>query len=229
LVQSSVATSNMALAFEQMACELPDVVAVVAGGANGLGVALAIGLAQRGAQVYISGDLVENSKQILELSSVDCGLCTVLPKNLSSADELLAEVAEREDNINILIDDASAGWGPVFARADAFFDMLLTGSVDASDPAHIIAVMSSAPPAGPWDSKVASAENAHALAAEFSDECVVVNCIEPARNEVDMKSVVDLAMSFCSQSLASANGGMSCVDDMVVSVPNPFPFLQAKL
>jgi NAD(P)-dependent dehydrogenase (short-subunit alcohol dehydrogenase family) len=222
----------MALGFDQMACEFSGVVALVAGGANGLGVAIAKGLAKRGAQVYISGDLVENSKQILELSSVVRGLCVVLPKGLSTADELLAEVAEREDNINILIDDATAGWGPVFAHADSFFDMLLNGGVDASDPAHIIAVMSSAQATGLWDSKVASAENARALAAEYSDECVVVNCIEPARNEGDTRNVVDMAMSLCSQSSAKANGGISCVDDLAVSVPqkrDPFPFPQAKL
>jgi NAD(P)-dependent dehydrogenase (short-subunit alcohol dehydrogenase family) len=200
----------------------------VAGGANGLGVAIAKSLAKQGAQVYISGDLVENSKQIVELSSINRGLCIVLPKNLSTTDELLSEVAEREDNVNILIDDATAGWGPVFDRAGAFYDMLLNGS-DTSDPAHIIAVMSSAHPAGPWDSKVAGAENARALAAEFSDECVVVNCIEPARNEGDTRNVVDMAMSLCSQSSAKSNGGISCVDDVVVSVRDPLPFLQAKL
>jgi NAD(P)-dependent dehydrogenase (short-subunit alcohol dehydrogenase family) len=222
----------MAMAFEEMACDFPGDVAVVAGGANGLGVAIAKALAEKGARVYISGDLIENKRQIVELSSIACGLCAVLPKHLSTAEELLAEVAEREDNVNILIDDATDGWGPVFARADAFFDMLLSGSGDASDPARIIAVMSSANPAGPWDSKVASAENARALAAEFSDECIVVNCIEPAKTEGDTRNVVDMAISMCAQPSAHANGEVSCVDDMGVSVPqkrDAFPFLHSKL
>lgn len=222
------------MAFEQdmMDFEFPGVVAIVAGGARGLGVAIAKGLAEKGAQVYIAGDLVENRTQIWELSIVDHGSCTILPQNLSSADEMLAEVAAREDNIHILIDDATAGWSFVFARADAFYDMLLNGGADASEPAHIITITSSAHPTSPWDSKAASTENAQALAAEFSDECVVVNCIEPARHEADTKSVADMAMLLCSQSSASATEGISRVDSVVLSVPQSngqIPFLLAKL
>jgi len=220
----------MALVVEPMAFDFPGVVAVVAGGANGLGVAIAKGLAEKGAQVYISGDLVER-KHLCALSSVRHGLCCVLPKDLST-EELMEEVANREDNVHILVDDAAAGWGLVFARADAFYDMLLNGGADASNPSHIIAVTSSAHSASPWESKAASTENARALAAEFSDEGVVVNCIEPARHEMDLPNVVDMAMSLCSQSSLSGNGGASCVDNVVVSVPqntHPFPVLQAKL
>jgi len=219
----------MASVFEPMTLELPGVVAVVVGGANGQGVAIAKGLAEKGAQVYISGDLVER-KQICGLSSVRHGLCSVLPKDLST-EELLAEVAEREENIHILVDDATAGWGHVFAHADAFFDMLLNGGADASEPSHIIAVKSSANSASPWESKTASADNARALAAEFSDESVVVNCIEPARSEMDLKNVVDMAISLCSQS-SSGSGCASCIDNVVMSAPqntDPFPILQAKL
>jgi len=221
----------MALVLEPLALDFAGVVAVVAGGEHGLGVAIAKSLASKGAQVYISGDVVENGKQICDLSNVRHGLCSVLPKNLST-DELLAEVAEREDTIHILVDDATAGWGLVFARADAFFDMLLNGSINESDPSHIITIQSSAPSAGPWDSREASAENARALAAEFSDECVVVNCIEPARSDVDLKNVVDMAISLCSQSSLSCGSGASCVDNELLSVPqlaDPLPFLQAKL
>lgn len=222
------------MAFQQdvMDLEFPGVVAVVAGGARGLGVAIAKGLAEKGAQVYIAGDLVENSTQLWELSAVEHGICYVLPENLSTADEMLAEVAEREDKVQILIDDATAGWSLVFARVDAFYDMLLNGSVDASEPAHVITITSSAHPTSPWESKAANAENARALAEEFSDECVVVNFIENARAEVDMKHVADMAMSLCSQSSASVSDGMSRVDNAVNPVPrssDQVSFIQAKL
>lgn len=215
-----------------MDLEFPGVVAIVAGGTRGLGVAIAKSLAEKGAQVYISGDLVENSTQMWELTAVCHGICNVLPKHLSTADEMLAEVAAREDKIHILIDDASEGWSLVFARADAFYDMLLNGSVGAPDPAHIITISSSAHPTSPWDSKAVSAENARALAAEFSDECVVVNCIQNVRDEMDMQNVADMALLLCSQSSASASDGMCRVDNMIISVPqssDQFPFLQAKL
>lgn len=220
----------MASVLEPLTLEFAGVVAVVAGGANGLGVAISKGLAEKGAQVYISGDVVENRKQICELSNVRRGICNVLPKQLST-DELLAEVAAREDNIHILVDDASAGWGQVFARTEAFFDML-SGSVDESDPSHIITIQSSAPSTGPWESKEANAENARAFAAEFSDECIVVNCIEPARNELELKNAIDMAMSLCSQPSLSGQSGASCVDNGLLPVPRhaePFPLLQAKL
>jgi len=222
----------MSLELEPMGFEFSGVVAVVAGGANGLGVTIAKGFAEKGAHVYISGDLVENRKQIWELSNLRRGMCTILPKQLTTADELLAEIAEREDDIHFLVDDASDSWGLVFARADAFYDMLLSGTGGASDPAHIITIAPSAHSASPWDSKASSIENARALAAEFSDESVVVNCVEPARNEMDIQNVAAMVMNLCSQSSANAGAGISCVGSMVVPGPlncKPLPFLQAKL
>jgi len=215
-----------------MGFEFSGVVAVVAGGANGLGVTIAKQFAEKGAHVYISGDLVENRKQIWELSNLRRGMCTILPKKMTTADDLLAEIAEREDDVHFLVDDASDSWGLVFARVGAFYDMLLSGSGGASDPAHIITIASSAHSASPWDSKAASVENARALAAEFSDECIVVNCIEPARNEMDTQNVAAMVMNLCSQSSASASAGISCIGKMVVSGlqnSNSSPFLQAKL
>jgi len=215
--------------------EFAGAVALVASGARGLGVAIAKGLAMRGAQVYIAGDAIETKAQIWELSDEEfLGMCSVLPKQLS-ADELLAEVGLRHDKLNILVDDASEGWSSVFEHADAFYGLLLNGSGGSTDPAHIITIASSVQEDSSclWSGKANHADNAQAMAAEFGDEHIVINCIDPARaGGADTTEVANTAIRLCIGAMPLLPGDEICNPAAVPIIRQSAemtPFLQAKL
>lgn len=87
-------------------------VALVTGGATGIGRMIASGLVQNGAKVYIaSRKLQECEKTAGELS--EFGECVPLQADLGNSDSLTAlaaEIAGREPKLNILVNNAGAGW-----------------------------------------------------------------------------------------------------------------------
>jgi NAD(P)-dependent dehydrogenase (short-subunit alcohol dehydrogenase family) len=94
--------------------------ALVTGGSRGIGLMIARGFVEAGAKVYISSRKAEVCEQVAaDLSQV--GECVALPANLSTEDEcrrLADEVAAREDQLHILVNNAGATWGAPMADFD---------------------------------------------------------------------------------------------------------------
>lgn len=88
-------------------------VAVVTGGSRGIGRMIADGLVRRGATVYISSRKADDLQATADELS-EHGTCIALPKDLSTPEgcrELADEVAEREDAVHVLVNNAGAAWG----------------------------------------------------------------------------------------------------------------------
>ena len=90
-----------------------DKVVVVTGGSRGIGEMIARGFVAAGARVYISSRSVEACETLAAELSAD-GTCVALPADLSDPAEvrrLAAEVAGREDRVDVLVNNAGATWG----------------------------------------------------------------------------------------------------------------------
>lgn len=94
--------------------------AVVTGGSRGIGLMIARGFVEAGAKVYISSRKADVCEKVAaELSTV--GECIALPADLSTEDAcrgLAEQVAEREDALHILVNNAGATWGAPMADTD---------------------------------------------------------------------------------------------------------------
>ncbi|MFF3793121.1 SDR family oxidoreductase [Streptomyces sp. NPDC001981] len=87
--------------------------ALVTGGSRGIGLMIARGLVAAGARVYISSRNAaacdEAARELSELGEV-----VALPADLSREEEchrLAAKIAEREERLHILVNNAGATWG----------------------------------------------------------------------------------------------------------------------
>ena len=93
--------------------DLTGKVAVVTGGARGIGAMIARGLLDAGASVYVSSRKAPAGDALVaELSPL--GRIASIPADLSTEAEckrLAAEVGEREDHVDILVNNAGAAWG----------------------------------------------------------------------------------------------------------------------
>ncbi len=93
-------------------------VALVTGGSRGIGEMIAAGLLANGAKVYISSrkaDVCEATA--LRLSETYGGTCVALPadlSNLEGVEHLVSALSEREDHLDILINNAGVSWGAPF-------------------------------------------------------------------------------------------------------------------
>jgi NAD(P)-dependent dehydrogenase (short-subunit alcohol dehydrogenase family) len=103
-------------------------VAVVTGGSRGIGRMIAEGYVRAGARVYITARKAEACEQAARDLS-EHGTCIALPADLSSESEcnrFAAEVAEREDRLHILVNNAGATWGaPIEEYPDSAWDKVL--------------------------------------------------------------------------------------------------------
>jgi len=94
--------------------------AVVTGGSRGIGLMIARGFVEAGAKVYISSRKADVCEKVAaELSTI--GECVALPADLSTEDAcrgLAEQVAEREDALHILVNNAGATWGAPMADTD---------------------------------------------------------------------------------------------------------------
>jgi len=102
--------------------------ALVTGGSRGIGLMIARGFVEAGAKVYVSSRKAEVCEEVAtELSAI--GECVALPANLSTEDEcrrLAAEIADREDRLHVLVNNAGATWGaPMDEFDDAAWDRVL--------------------------------------------------------------------------------------------------------
>jgi NAD(P)-dependent dehydrogenase (short-subunit alcohol dehydrogenase family) len=93
--------------------EVSGKAALVTGGSRGIGLMIARGLVQAGARVVVSSrktaDLEATARELAKL-----GDCHAIPGDVSTpegAEELAQETEERFPELNILVNNAGAGWG----------------------------------------------------------------------------------------------------------------------
>lgn len=133
-------------------------VAVVTGGSRGIGLMIARGFVDAGvARVYISSRKAEVCEQVAaELGET----CVAIPGDLSTESgtaAVAAEIAEREEKVHILVNNAGAAWGadfdsfpmeafdrvwnvnvkPIFQLTQALHKQLAAAAT-ADDPARVI-------------------------------------------------------------------------------------------
>jgi 2-deoxy-D-gluconate 3-dehydrogenase len=138
-------------------------VALVTGGSRGIGEMIAAGFLANGAKVYISSRKAEAcDATAARLADTYGGECVSLPADLSTVDGidgLVGELAEREDHVDILINNAGASWGdPLDTFPEVGWDKvmdtnvkgpfflvqkllpLLEASASAEDPSRVVNV-----------------------------------------------------------------------------------------
>jgi NAD(P)-dependent dehydrogenase (short-subunit alcohol dehydrogenase family) len=101
--------------------DLTGKTAVVTGGTRGIGLMIARGLLAAGARVYISSRKPEGCAAAEQELSRH-GSVTAIPANLSAEEECLrlaGEVGQREQSLNILVNNAGATWGAPLAEFPA--------------------------------------------------------------------------------------------------------------
>ena len=184
-------------------------VAIVTGGSRGIGEMITAGFLANGAKVYISArkelPLIQKAQ---ELSERYDGECIAIPCDLSSMEgiELFAQqIAEREDGIDFLINNAGAAWGETFedfseAGWDKVMDLnvksiffltqklqsLLTRNASTEDPSRVINIGSidglNVPAFETYSystSKAAVHHLTRVLATKLVKENILVNAIAP--------------------------------------------------
>jgi NAD(P)-dependent dehydrogenase (short-subunit alcohol dehydrogenase family) len=187
--------------------DLTGKVAVVTGGTRGIGMMMARGLLQAGASVYISSRKADAcAAAVDELSSY--GAVHGIPADLAAVAEcqrLAAEVGEREEHVNVLVNNAGATWGEPFESfpeagwdkvvdlnmkspfflTQAFLPLLLAAATPA-DPARVINVGSidglhvNPMPHYPYSASKAGLHHlTRALARELGPRSITVNAVAP--------------------------------------------------
>jgi NAD(P)-dependent dehydrogenase (short-subunit alcohol dehydrogenase family) len=188
--------------------------AVVTGGSRGIGLMIARGLVQAGAEVVISSRKADACEAAAaELSEL--GKCVAVPADLSNQEgctALAQAVRERTDRLDLLVNNAGASWGEpldsypdkawdrvldtnvrgIFELTQASLDML-RASASAEDPARVINIGSvdglKAPMMESYAysaSKAAVHQLTRHLAKRLAAEQITVNAIAPGPFESKM-------------------------------------------
>lgn len=189
-------------------------VAIVTGGSRGIGAMIAGGLVRAGCRVYITARKAAACDATAEALSA-YGECISVPADLAAeggVEALVAAVSEREDHLNILVNNAGATWGaPLADYPLAAFDKLwsvnikavfaltvqslplLRAGASAQDPARVINVGSidglGVPSMETYAYSTTKA-GVHMLtrhlASTLADESITVNAIAPGPFESKM-------------------------------------------
>lgn len=192
-------------------------VAVVTGGANGLGRMIAEGLVEAGAKVFITSRKIAEAQEAALQMQAGGGSCTGLAADLSTpeaATALAQEIAGLEPAIHILINNAGRTWGaPLESFPDKAWpgvmavnvqtpftlvrDLLpsLRNGASAADPARIINIGSVAGAATERlsaysysASKAALHHLSRVLATDLAGEHITVNAVLPGYFPTQMTS-----------------------------------------
>lgn len=191
--------------------------ALITGGSRGIGLMIARGLVEAGARVYISSRKADVCERVAaELS--EFGECIALPADCGTeqgCNGLAAELAEREKELNILVNNAGANWGaPMEDFPDSGWDKVLALNVKAvfqltralvpqleaaarkGDPARVIntgSIDGLKPPMLDTFSYSASKAAVHhltrVLAKKLAEKNITVNAIAPGPFESKMMEV----------------------------------------
>lgn len=187
--------------------DLTGKVALVTGGTRGIGLWAARGLLQAGAKVYVSSRKAETGDAaVQELGAF--GEVVSIPADISTEDGcvgLAGELADREDGLHILVNNAGAAWGaPIEDFPAAAWDKVLDTNLKApfflsraclpqleavgtaDDPARIVnmgSIDGMRVPSLPNFSYSASKAGVHqltrVLARELGPRHITVNAIAP--------------------------------------------------
>lgn len=187
--------------------DLKGKVALVTGGAKGIGAMITQGLVESGVRVYISSRSAEACSNFA-LKMSEFGECIALPMDLSkveNTDKLAAQISEREEKLDILVNNSGATWGAPLGKYpekawDKVMDLnvksvffltqsllpLIRAAASEAQPSRIINISSvaavdagsiSAYAYGP--SKAAVAQMTRNLASDLVKEHILVNAIAP--------------------------------------------------
>src|SRR5580658_976538 len=112
--------------------DVSNKIVLVTGGSRGIGEMIARGFVEAGAVVYISSRKAEVGDALAkELSKI--GPCTSIPADLSKESEcqrLANELGEREDHLDVLVNNAGATWGaPMDDYDEVAFERVLALNV----------------------------------------------------------------------------------------------------
>ena len=191
-------------------------VALITGGAKGLGAMMTKGLVEAGVKVYISSRSAEVCEAYAE-EMRQIGACIALPMDLSKLENIKAlasTISERETKLDILINNSGMSWGAPLEEFpevgwDRVMDLnvkslffltqsllpLIRAAGNAEDPSRIINISSitavstdslSAYSYGP--SKAAVTQLTKLLANELIKDQVLVNAIAPGYFPTKMTS-----------------------------------------
>lgn len=183
---------------------------LITGGSRGLGYQMARGFLEAGAaRVYITARKVQECEEAASSLS-QYGECIALPGDISSVatiGELVAGLSEREDSVDVLVNNAGAGWGASYSEYpelgwDKVMDVnvkspffltqamtpLLKNNATADNTACVINIGSIAGIIGDGfmnyaygPSKAAVHQLTRNLALELAEEHIRVNGIAPGR------------------------------------------------
>ncbi|MGB3807748.1 MAG: SDR family oxidoreductase [Erythrobacter sp.] len=215
-------------------------IALVTGGSRGIGKMFVEGLLAAGAaRVYISARKVEQMQETIEEFGEDAqGNARVIgiPADLSQMDgieHLVAEMAKREDRLDILINNAGAAWGqPYLEFSEAgwhrtmdlnvktpFFltqklhELLVAGG-KGDHPAKVIHVSSiDGQRINPWEtypyqaSKAAVIQLTRRMAARLIEDNIVVSSIAPGAFASEMNKAAKNAPDASASRIPAARIG----------------------
>jgi NAD(P)-dependent dehydrogenase (short-subunit alcohol dehydrogenase family) len=183
-------------------------IALVTGGATGIGRMIASGFAQNGAKVYIASRKRDTCEAAAEEISHGGGSCTALQVDLAdmaSLEALACEVTRREPKLHILVNNAGAGWAqPIEKYTEKGWDRVMDLNLKApfflirallpklraaatpNDPARIVNIGSVAGSEtllsnnfAYGPSKAALHHLTRTLARNLADDGITVNAIAP--------------------------------------------------
>ena len=193
--------------------------AVVTGGSRGIGKMIASGFVGQGAKVYISSRKAEVCEAVAEELGPNC---VAVPQDISSVEgckALAAQMAENEESIDVLVNNAGAAWGESFetfpeAGWDKVMNLnvksiffltqamhgLLKASASTAQPAKVINIASiDGLRLNPWEtysyqaSKAAVINLTKRLAARLIKDGIIVTGIAPGAFASEMnKAARDL-------------------------------------
>lgn len=185
-------------------------ICLITGGSRGLGYQMARGFLEAGAaRVYITARRAEACEEAVKTLS-QFGECIALPGDISSTDtieKLVTDLAEREDHVDVLVNNAGTGWGAAYGEfPEAGWDKvmnlnvktpffltqamtpLLRKNATAHDTACVINIGSIAGIIGDGfmnysygPSKAAVHQLTRNLARELANDHIRVNAIAPGR------------------------------------------------
>lgn len=184
-------------------------VAVVTGGSRGIGEMITAGFLANGAKVYITARkapaLIEKAKELSEKYDAECIAFPCDLSTMEGIDSLVSLIAEKEEGIDYLVNNAGAAWGEPFESFsesgwDKVMDLnvkslffltqkmksLLVVRASLEDPSRVINIGSIDGldvPAFPTFSYSASKSAVHHLtrhlASQLVSENITVNAIAP--------------------------------------------------
>ena len=194
--------------------DLKGKIALVTGGSRGIGAMIAEGFVKNGVKTYITSRKAQAcDMKAKELS--EFGECISVPTDLTDMDEmnkLVSQIKDREDKLNILVNNAGAAWGAsfddfpengwdkvmdtnvksVFFLTQKLVD-ILESSASASDPSRIINIGSidglGIPRAETYSypaSKAAVHQLTRVLANRLANRNININAIAPGPFQSNM-------------------------------------------